>query len=45
MLPLIYQIGNIYSKESIKQKNEEDYFILEKMIEELEKENEKLKEE
>lgn len=44
LLPVIYQIGHIYSKESLKAKNEQDYFVLENTIEELEEENQFLKE-
>jgi hypothetical protein len=43
LLPVIYQIGHIFSKESIKYKNEQDYIILENIIEELEEENRYLK--
>ena len=44
LLPVIYQVGNIYSKESIRAKNEEDYSVLEGTIETLENENKNLKE-
>jgi len=45
LLPIIYQIGHIYSKESIREKNEQDYFVLEDTLEELEEENQSLKDE
>ena len=43
LLPVIYQIGHIYSKESIREKNEQDFLVLENTIEELEEENRELK--
>jgi len=49
MLPLIYQIGHIYSKEAIRKKKDKDYSIIEESnlekedyIQELEEENNNL---
>ena len=41
-LPIVYQVGNIYVKESIRAKNEYDFSVLENVIEGLEDENEDL---
>ncbi|MBT4135979.1 hypothetical protein HOD75_01280 [archaeon] len=43
LLPVIYQVGHIYSKELIKEKNEQDFLILEHNIEFLESQNNLLK--
>lgn len=43
LLALIYQIGNIYSKEIIKEENERDFLEIDMAMEELENENNKLK--
>jgi len=45
LLPVTYQIGHIISKEIIRARNEADFFILEKSIEEIKRENRLLKEE
>ena len=44
LLPVIYQIGNILSKESIRDENKRDSNILGESLEELKTENENLKE-
>ena len=41
-LPVVYQIGNVYVKESIRAKNEHDFSVLENVIEDLEDENKDL---
>ena len=41
-LSIVYQVGNIYVKESIRAKNEYDFSVLENVIEGLEDENEDL---
>lgn len=43
LLPVIYQIGNMYSKESIRKQNQEDLEIIEEVLEDLEDENERLR--
>ena len=43
LLPIIYQIGNIISKEYVRQENNEDFNILEESLDNLEKENIELK--
>ena len=44
LLPVIYQIGNIYAKESVRNENKRDLNILENLVEELEQENRDLRE-
>ncbi len=44
LLALIYQIGNIYSKENIKEENEGDFLILDTEIEKQKREIDSLKE-
>lgn len=43
LLALIYQIGNMYSKETIKEINEKDFLEIDMVMEELENENYELK--
>ncbi len=43
LLPIIYQIGNIISKECVREENNNDYNILEEALDELEEENLKLR--
>ncbi|MBU0467226.1 MAG: hypothetical protein KJ718_04485 [Nanoarchaeota archaeon] len=43
LLPVIYQIGNIFSKKCVRNENKEDFNVLEDAIEEIENENEILK--
>ena len=45
LLPVIYQIGNIFSKECVRNKNKDDLNIFEEAIEELEYKNRLLNEE
>ncbi len=43
LLALIYQIGNIYSKETIKENNERDFLELDRVMEELKNERDEIK--
>lgn len=43
LLALIYQVGNIYSKETIKAENEKDFLELEIATEELKEERDNIK--
>jgi hypothetical protein len=45
LLPVIYQIGNIFSKECVRNQNKDDLNIFEEAIEELEYKNRLLNEE
>lgn len=43
LLPIIYQVGNIISKQCVREENNTDFNLLEEAVDELEKENIKLR--